>query len=61
MLRLLADAEVDEVMAWEEPPEALDQDNDVGLAISGVFRMSSGLECQVFGMKASGDSPVVWT
>jgi len=61
MLRLLTDAEVDEVMAWGEPPEALTQDEDVGLAISGVFRMSSGLECQVFGMEASTGYVDVWT
>ena len=61
MLRLLADAEVDEVMAWGEPPEALAQDNESGLAISGVFRMSSGLECQVFGMEAARGYVDVWT
>ena len=61
VLRLLTDAEVDEVMAWGEPPEALAQDEDTGLAISGVFRMSSGLECQVFAMKVSRGDVDVWT
>ena len=61
MLRLLVDAEVDEVVAWGEPLEALAQDEDVGLAISGVFRMSSGLDCQVFGMDVPSGYVDVWT
>ena len=62
ILRLLTDAEVDEVMAWGEPPEALDQDNDVGLAINGYFHMDSGLECHVFGMEATNHIMVsAWT
>jgi len=62
ILRLLTDAEVDEVMAWGEPSEALNQDNDVGLAINGWFHLSSGLECRVFGMEATNHIMVsVWT
>jgi len=49
VLRLLVDAEVDEVIAWGSPEEVMASDNDVGLIINGRFHMSNGLECQVFG------------
>jgi hypothetical protein len=51
VLRLLTGAEVAEVIAWASPPSALKQANDVGLNINGRFRLSSGLDCQVFGLE----------
>ena len=56
ILRLLTGAEVDEVIAWGEPGEALDNESDV-IALNGLFRMSNGLECQVFGMDVLQSSP----
>ena len=50
VLRLLTDAEVDEVIAWGDPPEALRKKDDQGLNINGHMRLSSGIDCQVFGL-----------
>ena len=50
VLRLLADAEIEEVMAWGTPAEALAGDTDLGLTINGRFRLSNGIDCPVFGM-----------
>ena len=61
ILRLLAGAEVEEVIAWGEPVEALALDTDEGLNVSGRFHMSSGLECQVFGMETSRGGVDVWS
>ena len=49
VLRLLADAEVTEVIAWGKPPEALAGDTDEGITINGLFSLSNGIECPVFG------------
>ena len=46
VLRLLTGAEVNEVVAWGQPAEALQGDTDEGLEINGVFRMSTGIDCQ---------------
>ncbi|MCH2213131.1 MAG: Gfo/Idh/MocA family oxidoreductase [Fuerstiella sp.] len=52
VLRLLAGAEIDEVIAWGSPPEALKADkDDSGLNINGRFRLSTGIDCQVFGLE----------
>jgi predicted dehydrogenase len=52
VLRLLAGAEIDEVIAWGNPPEALKPDkDDSGLNINGRFRLSTGIDCQVFGLE----------
>ena len=52
VLRLLAGAEIDEVIAWGSPPEALKADrDDNGLNINGRFRLSTGIDCQVFGLE----------
>ena len=40
VLRLLADAEVDEVIAWGTPAEALAGDTDEGLIINGRFHLA---------------------
>ena len=61
VLRLFANAEIDELIAWGSPQEALESDTDVGLTINGVFRMTSGLECQVFGPNMLYSGVDVWT
>ena len=55
VLRLLTHAEVVEVVAWGSPPEALKQKDDSGLNINGRMRLSTGIDCQIFGLsKAYG-------
>ncbi len=61
VLRLFANAEVEEVVAWGTPAEALDGDTDEGLVIHGHFRMTSGLSCQVFGTPTPHRGVDVWT
>lgn len=52
VMRLLTGAEIDEVIAWGNPPEALKlEKDDSGLNINGRFRLSSGIDCQVFGLE----------
>ncbi len=67
VLRLLAGSEVDEVIAWGSPPEALQQEDDRGLNINGRMRLSTGIDCQVFGLskaygqKGNRSGVDVWT
>ena len=61
VLRLFTQAEVEEVLTWGSPPEALAQDHDTGLSIHGVFRLSNGLDCQVFGTPTPYRGVEVWT
>ena len=61
VLRLFAQAEVEEVLAWGAPAEALTQNHDTGLAINGVFRLSNGLHCQVFSAATPYRGVEVWT
>ena len=61
VLRLLAQAEVTEVIAWGTPEEALKQDSDEGLIINGHFRLSNGLVCPVFGKRTPFSGVDVWT
>jgi len=61
VLRLFTGAEVEEVIAWGQPAEALQQDSDDGLEINGVFRMSSGIDCQVFGQETPYRGVDAWT
>ena len=61
VLRLFTDAEVDEVLAWGVPAEVLAGDNDDGLIINGRFRLTSGIECQVFGHATPFRGVDVWT
>ena len=61
VLRLFTGAEVEEVTAWGSPPEALEQESDHGLNINGHFRMSSGLEVQVFSAETPYRGIDVWT
>ena len=67
VLRLFTGAEVDEVIAWGSPAKALKQKDDSGLNINGRFRMSTGIDCQVFGLsqaygsKENRNGVDVWT
>jgi len=61
VLRLFTGAEVSEVIAWARPQEALEGDSDVGLSVSGQFRMSNGLWVPVFGEETPCRGVEVWT
>jgi predicted dehydrogenase len=61
VLRLFTNAEVEEVIAWGTPPEALDAETDEGLIINGRFQLSNGLECNVFGTPTPCRGVDVWT
>jgi predicted dehydrogenase len=61
VLRLFTNAEVEEVIAWGTPPEALDAETDEGLIINGRFQFSNGLECNVFGTPTPCRGVDVWT
>ena len=61
VLRLLADAEVEEVIAWGTPEEALGQEDDSGLIINGQFNLSSGLVCPVYGAPTPRRGVEVWS
>ena len=56
ILRLFTQAEVCEVTAWGSPSQALDQKADLGLYINGLFRLSSGIACPVFGTEKLSDA-----
>ena len=61
ILRLFTGAEVNEVMAWGQPADALQQETDEGLDINGVFHMSNGLDCQVFARETPYRGVDAWT
>ena len=61
VLRLFTDAEVDEVMVWGTPEEALAGDTDEGLIIHGSFHLTSGIECAVFGTATPYRGVDVWS
>ena len=62
VLRLFMQAVVSEVMAWGTPPEALaPEKDDEGLIINGLFRLSNGKDCQVYGTKTPYSGVEVWT
>ena len=61
VLTLLAGAEVDEVIAWGTPTEALAGDTDEGLIINGRFRLTNGLDCLVFGMETPHRGVDMWS
>ena len=59
VLRLLADAEIEEVMMWGIPAgdmaaDMLTPDRDVGWVFSGRFRLDTGIECPVLGSAQGG-------
>ncbi len=61
VLRLFTGAEVEEVIAWGKPQEALESDGDEGLIINGTFKMTSGLICNVFGESTPLRGVDVWS
>jgi len=61
VLRLLTGAEVDELVAWSSPQPVMENDNDAGLNINGLFHMSSGIECAVFGTESQSKGVDVWS
>ena len=61
ILRLFMNAEVEEVIAWGSPPEALSAETDEGLIINGCFRLTNGLACSVFGTPTPYRGVDVWT
>lgn len=61
VLRLLADAEVTEVVAWGQPEEVLRGDTDEGLVVNGQLRLTNGLTCAVFGEPTPCRGVEVWT
>lgn len=50
VLRLFSGSEVEEVLAWAGPPEALKKNDDKGLNVNALFNLSRGPDCQVFGL-----------
>ena len=62
VLRLLADAEVAEVVAWGQPAHKLaEEEDDAGLAIHARFTMSSGLPVPVFADETPHSGIDLWT
>ena len=62
VLRLLLQAEVEEVVAWGEPEELLGNDNDEGQKFHGRWRLTNGIECPLFWMEDPAASNVnVWS
>ena len=61
VLRLFANAEVEEIVAWGTPPEALNAETDEGLIINGHFQLTNGLTCSVFGTQTPCRGVDVWT
>jgi predicted dehydrogenase len=61
VLRLFVDAEVEEVVAWGTPEEALRAETDEGLIVHGHLQMTSGLTCQVFGTPTPYRGVDVWS
>ncbi len=61
VMRLFTGAEVAEVTAWGSPREALESGTDKDLAINGLFRLSSGIECPVFSSRDPCRGVDVWT
>ena len=78
VLRLLTDAEIEELVAWGThrdalgletdrdtarrlSEEVLSSDTDEGLVINGRFRLSSGIDCPVFGTATPQQGVDVWS
>jgi len=62
VLRLLADAEVAEVVAWGQPAHKLaEEEDDAGLAIHARFTMSNGLAVPVFADETPHSGIDLWT
>ena len=64
VLQHFTQANVAEVFAWGSPPEKLaDAETDMGLNINALIKLTSGLECQVYGNEpqAPHRGVEVWT
>ena len=61
VLRLFTGAEVDEVIAWARPQEALESGCDDGLTVNGRFQLSNGMDCPVYGTETPYRGIEVWT
>ena len=61
VLRLFTNAEVEEIVAWGTPPEALNAETDEGLIINGRFQLTNGLEGNIFGTPTTCRGVDVWT
>ena len=66
VLRLFTDAEIDEVMAWSMTvggmsPHLLPTNGDAGLVINGIFRLSNGMDCPVYGREFPNEGVDVWS
>ena len=61
ILRLLLQAEVEEVVAWGEPRELLASDSDEGQKYHGLFRMSNGIQCPLYWTDELKCTVDVWT
>ncbi len=61
VLRRLTGAEVTHVIAWGDPAEALQQEDDEGLFINGQLTLSGGLSCPIFAHATPFRGVDVWT
>jgi predicted dehydrogenase len=62
ILRLLMQAEVEEVMVWGEPEELVNNnDNDEGQKFHGRFRLTNGIECLLFWVDMTASGVDVWS
>jgi predicted dehydrogenase len=61
LLRRLTGTEIEEVIAWADPPESLEGESDENLRINGRFRLSNGVECPVSGIPQASSNVYVWT
>ena len=53
VLQHFTQAQAKEITAWGSPPKKLDDsETDYGLSINGRMRLTSGLECQLFGTES---------
>ena len=61
VLRLFTGAEIEEVISWGAPPEALESGSDTGLTLSTFFRLSNGMACAGFGRATPFAGVDVWS
>ena len=61
VLRLFTGAEVDEVIAWAMPEDALASGNDEGLIVNGRFHLSNGMDCPVVAKATPHRGVDVWS
>ena len=61
VLRLFTGAEIEEVIGWGAPLEALATGSDTGLTLSTSFRLSNGMVCPGFGHATPFRGVEVWS